>query len=105
MELILNSFKPFGVFTSKISLTFLLIIALQSGAETDIKFCSMSASSTPTILYVVLISVSNSVISTVAPNVTLDSSSFEVSITSALVILFSSSAIRPSIKLCLSLAA
>ena len=80
---------PFGVWTSKTSLTFLLIIALHKGAETEIKFFSISASSVPTILYVFFFSVSKSVITTVAPNVTFESSSFDGSITSARVILFS----------------
>ena len=71
----------------------------------EIKFFSISASSAPTIVYVFFFSVSKSVSTTVAPKITFELSSFEGSITSARVILFSNSTILPSIKLCLSLAA
>ena len=80
-------------------------MALPKGAEIDIKFFSTSDSSAPTIVYVCVSSLLKSVIFTVAPKVILELSSEEISITSALLILFSSSEILPSIKLCFSLAA
>ena len=50
IELIWYSFTPLGVTTSITSFKLLLIIALPRGAETEIRFFSMSASSAPTIL-------------------------------------------------------
>ena len=71
----------------------LLIMALPRGAEIDIKFFSISDSSAPTIVYVWVSSLLKSVIFTVAPNVIFELSSEEISMTSALLILFSSSEI------------
>src|SRR6516165_7464728 len=96
---------PPGVTTSTEAPFFLPTNARASGEVMEILPFLASASGSPTICHTVFLSVSSSIKVTVAPNLTVSPDSFDTSITSARASLSSSSAMRPSLIDCDSLAA
>ena len=87
-----------GVVTSAVSPFDLPISARAMGEEIEILPSRTLASLSPTILYFTFSSVSSSTSVTVAPNFTVVPDSFEVSMTSARLMLSSMSATRASLK-------
>ena len=79
--------------------------ARASGEVMEMRPALASASGSPTICHTRFSSVSSSIKVTVAPNFTVSPESFDTSITSARASLSSSSAMRPSLCACASLAA
>ena len=96
---------PPGATTSTEVPFFFPISARASGEVMEMRPFLASASGSPTICHTAFLSVSSSISVTVAPNLTVSPESLEISMMSARASLSSSSAMRPSLCDCSSLAA